>query len=99
MTNHQIPMRVGLILLTLIALSLVLSFVGAIQQDVWGRAWLQVINLGLLSVAVLSVIAVIWRQYVKQQTVGIMAFLTLAVITTMVLGMAWTFLGQIIRCS
>ncbi len=99
MTNHRIQTRVGLIALILVVLALVLSFVGAIQQDVWGGAWLRVINLGLLSVAVLSVIAVIGRQYVKQQTVGIMAFLTLAIITIMILGMAWAFLGQIIRCS
>ncbi|MCI2430654.1 hypothetical protein LM602_08700 [Candidatus Acetothermia bacterium] len=99
MTNYQIPMRVGLAALILAALALALSFVYAIQQDVWGKAWLQVINLGLVSVAVLLVTAVIWRQYVKQQTVGMMAFLTLAIISIMALGWAWNLLGQLIHCS
>ncbi len=99
MTNSRIQKRVGLIALILVVLGLVLSVVGAIQQDVLGKAWLQVVNLSLLSVAALSVIAVIWGQYAKQQTVGPIAFLTLAIITIIVLGKAWAFLAQIIRRS
>ncbi|MCS7197635.1 MAG: hypothetical protein NZ930_02975 [Candidatus Bipolaricaulota bacterium] len=97
MLSYQTQMKVGLIVLILAIPWLGLNIIDAIRQDIWGRAWLQIVNLGLLSLAALIVIAAIWAQYVKQQPVGPMPFIILALIPVMVLGIAWKYLAQAVR--
>lgn len=97
MQNYQKQLRVGLVVLVLIVLGLGLTIIDAIQQDIWGRAWLQVVNLGLLSLAALFMIALIWVQYAKQQPVGPSTFIILALITIMILGIAWRYLVQAVH--
>jgi hypothetical protein len=49
-----------------------------------------------MTIGALLVIAGVGVQYAKQQPVGPMAFIILAVITMQILGMAWKFLAQAI---
>jgi hypothetical protein len=49
-----------------------------------------------MTIGALLVIAGVGVQYAKQQPVGPMAFIMLAVITMQILGMAWKFLAQAI---
>lgn len=97
MPSYQTQIKVGLVVLILVVLGLGLNIIDAFQQDIWGRAWLQIVNLSLLSLAALIVIAAIWVQYVKQQPVGPMAFIILALITITILGIAWRYLVQAVH--
>lgn len=97
MPSYQTQIKVGLVVLFLVILGLGLNILDAFQQEIWERAWLQIVNLSLLSLAALIAIAAIWAQYVKQQPVGPMAFIILAMITIMVLGIAWRYLVQAVR--
>lgn len=97
MPSYQTQMKVGLIALILVVVGLGITIIDAMQQDIWRRAWLQIVNLSLLTLAALIVIAAIWTQYSKQQPVGPMAFIILALITIMILGIAWRYLVQAMR--
>lgn len=97
MPSYQTQMKVGLIALILVVVGLGITIIDAMQQDIWRRAWLRIVNLSLLTLAALIVIAAIWTQYSKQQPVGPMAFIILALITIMILGIAWRYLVQAMR--
>jgi hypothetical protein len=94
--NYQTQLKIGLVALGLGILGLGLTIVATLH-DIWGRAWLQIVNLSLLSLAALIVIAAIWVQYAKQQPVGPLAFIILAMITIMILGIAWRYLVQAVH--
>jgi len=98
--RYETQLKVGLVALALGIVGTGFIIAGAFKDfydyDVWGKARLQVVSLGLLTVAALIVIAAIWVQYVKQQPVGPLAFIVLALITMQTLGAAWRFLAQAI---
>jgi hypothetical protein len=96
--RHETLLKVGLVGLALVVVGTGFTIVEACKafydHDAWGKARLYIVSLGLMTIGALLVIAGVGVQYAKQQPVGPMAFIILAVITMQILGMAWKFLAQ-----
>jgi hypothetical protein len=98
--RHETLLKVGLVGLALVVVGTGFTIIEACKAfydyDAWGKARLYIVSLGLMTIGALLVIAGVGVQYAKQQPVGPMAFIILAVITMQILGMAWKFLAQAI---
>jgi cellobiose-specific phosphotransferase system component IIC len=98
--RHETLLKVGLVALALVVVGTGFTIIEACKAfydyDAWGKARprLYIVSLGLMTIGALLVIAGVGVQYAKQQPVGPMAFIMLAVITMQILGMAWKFLAQ-----